>query len=518
MKINKSAIALAVCAALGSTGAMAASYAGLGVTANARKIYIGGATATDNVLEEGLISNVNGLCNNTLPINIYRAANQRVVVCTARATLTGAPANYSNLAGKVIAVHKESAGGSSNGVVPLTQGTAHALSWLNVDGLTAECTVATVAATANLASYVNHTACTLVTIGAAGGAYAHGGFSDTEPALSFPPVVGTPGFTQLPGVDIMFGVAVTKNVYQALQIAQFGDTSPCDTNAAPGAYTISDTNPACVPSLSSPQVRSLYSQTYTDWDLIARGTDGTSLSQIVGVTAPADTLVRVCRRVASSGTQAGAESFWLGQRCGSTPLAFAAPDDSSSITDTTYVPSDFANSLVNAAPSSGNVRTCLQAAQTGGYWGVGVLSTEVTAANLTAAGDSIRFVAVDGYAPTLANVANGKYEYFTSSVITKSAPSELTVNAPPALSIEQSAFMDALQAAVISNTAVLANLNATFAGRPWGNGGVLAGQGAVTTNTAPYSDAEMTASPVNAVTKGGNNCVHPWAVSPTPTL
>jgi hypothetical protein len=518
MKINKSAIALAVCAALGSTGAMAASYAGLGVSADARKIYIGGATATDNVLEEGLISNVNGLCNNTLAINIYRAANQRVIVCTARATLTGAPANYSNLAGQVIAVHKESAGGSSNGVVPFTMGTSHALSWLDLDGLTAECTMATVAATTNLASYINHTNCTLVTIGAPT-RNPHGGFSDTEPSLSSPAVTANQGFVPFEALDIVFGIPVTKNLYQALQIAQFGDSLPCDTNPAVGAYTISDTNPACVPSLASPQVRALYSQAYTDWNQIVRRADGTGLSSIPGVTAPTDTSVRICRRVAASGTQAGAESFWLGQRCVTTTQNFALPDDSSTVDDTIYSPSNFAESLVNANPSSGNVRTCMQAAQTGGFWGVGVLSTEVTGSNLSGAGDSFRMVAIDGYAPTLANVANGNYPYFTTSVITKGDPS--TVPAPfappPALSPQQSAFVDAMRLAVIRNTAVLANLNATFANRPWGNGGVLAPQGAATSNTAPYSDADMAASPVNAVSKGGNNCVKAWGVAPTPT-
>ncbi len=498
MKFNKSTIALAVCAAIGSSGAMAAqNYAA------AAKIYIGGATATDNTLEEGLISNVGGLCDTAQPIDIYRSGtNQRVVICTTRATVTGAGS-------QLVAVHKESNGGSSNGIVPLTQGNAHSLVWLNVGALPNDCTVTTVAATANLAGYTNHAGCANVTIGAPA-AIPTGGISDTEPALSFPAVLNATTFmTVTPVLDIVFGVPVTKNVYKALQIAQFGDVSACDTNPAANAYTISDTDSACVPSLTSSQVRALYSQSYTDWNNIVRRSDGTALSAIPGVVGPAggDTSVRICRRVASSGTQAGAESYWLNQRCVATTQQFATPDDNSSVTDTTYVASDFANSLVNAAPSSGNARSCMQAAQGLNLWGIGVLSTEVTASNLSNAGDSFRFVAIDGVAPTLANVANGRYTYFTSNVITKA-------NSASGI---PGAVMSYLPT-ILGNTAVIANLNATFANRPWGNAGILAKQGSVTSNTAPYSDAELASSPVNTLTKGGNNCLQPWPVNATPAL
>lgn len=496
MKFNKSTIALAVCAAIGSSGAMAAqNYAA------AAKIYIGGATATDNTLEEGLISNVGGLCNTAQPIDIYRSGtNQKVIICTTRANVTGA-------ANQLVAVHKESNGGSSNGIVPLTQGNAHSLVWLNVGALPNDCTVTSVAATANLAAYTNHAGCANVTIGAPA-ALPTGGISDTEPALSFPAVLNATNFmTVTPVLDIVFGVPVTKNVYKALQIAQFGDVSACDTNPASGAYAISDTDPACVPSLTSAQVRALYSQAYTDWDSIVRRADGTPLSQIAGVAAPVDTSVRICRRVASSGTQAGAESYWLNQRCVATSQQFASPDDASTITDTTYIASDFANSLVNAAPSSGNVRSCMQAAQGLNLWGIGVLSAEVTSSNLSGAGDSFRFLAVDGVAPTLANVANGKYTYFTSNVMTKA-------NSASGIPGAVMSFLPT----ILGNTAVIANLNATFAGRPWGNSGILSKQGSATANTAPYSDAEMASSPVNTLTKGGNNCLQPWPVNSTPSL
>lgn len=512
MKLNKSAIALAVCAALGSTGANAltrAQYAALPATSLS---FMGGATATDNTLEEAFLSLTGGICASN--IDIYRAANQRVITCTVTQASGGAGFP---VGGVNVAFHKESAGGSSNGVNPLIDGASHSLQWLNVGELTSDCTVTVVAATANLAGYTNHNNCSL-TAGsvwnAADGVRPTGGISDNEPALSAPKpstAAVAAAMDVTPVFDIVFGVPVTKALYKALQIAQFGDTAACDLNAAPGAYNISDTA-GCVPSLTRAQIAALYSQNVADWDSLVRRADGTPLSQIPGVAAPADTIPRICRRVETSGTQAGAEAYFLQQRCVNGGPSFAPPDDASSVTDTAYAASDFANSLVNAAPSSGNMRTCLQAANTLNYWGLGVLSTEVTASNLSGAGDAFRFVGIDGYAPTLANVANGNYTYFTSNVITRTKTASAGANGEARLELIK------VLPSKLGNTAILSNLNATFAGRPWGNGGILARQGTATTNTAPYSDAELTASPVNTLSKNGNNCVQPFAVSPTPSL
>ena len=69
---------------------------------------------------------------------------------------------------------------------------------------------------------------------------------------------------------------------------------------------------------------------------------------------------------------------------------------------------------------------------------------------------------------------------------------------------------------VMGLPSVLANLNATFDGRPWGNGGVLALSSTSSPNTAPYSDAELASSPVNTQTRDGNSCVPPVMVKQSP--
>jgi hypothetical protein len=498
--IARSALGFAVCAALG-TAAHAfprADYAA------ATKIYFGGATATDNVLESAFLSTAagTGICDTVIGnIDIYRSTNQRVITCYVSNDNTPGHGFATRAAGGTrIAFHKESAGGSSNGVNPLlavSKGQAHSLRWLDVGSLPDDCTVVNRAATPQLAAYVDHTACALVQtpVDTAGSATfdAHGGISDVEPKLSFPAPTASDvaRLVSNPGVGIVFGVPVTTNLYRALQKAQFGNGSACDGSDAT----------TCVPSLTRPQIRALYSQNIADWNDFKSST-GVALTSVAGVTAPTDEFVRICRRVATSGTQAGAETYFLGERCGGVPATFAAPDDSSTITDTVYSPNQFlAGSLVNAAPGSGDVRSCMLSANNNGFWGVGVLSTEVSDGNYNSGNGGFRFVAIDGAAPNLTNVANGDYDYYTENTINRiGSGSGALVNGD--IRREVIEVVDER----LGNTAGLASLNAGFDGRPWGNGGVLALASVSTTNTAPYSDAELTASPVNTQTRGGNNC------------
>jgi hypothetical protein len=506
---TRCAIGLAVAAAFGTT---AQAFPRTDYAA-ATKVYFGGATATDNSLEEAFIAaGAGGICDTTIGgIDIWRASNQRVVTCTVsndQAPGHGFPTRAAG--GLKVAFHKESAGGSSNGVNPLiavSKGVAHSLRWLDVGGLSNDCTVTSAAATASLAAYTDHASCTLVqtpTDVAGASAYdVHGGISDVEPGLSYPsPGADASRLLANPGLAVVFGVPVSKALYRALQVAQFGDGSACDGSDLA----------TCVPSMSKDQIRSLYTQNIVDWSEF-KNAAGNALTGLAGVTAPTDTLVRVCRRVATSGTQASFESFFLNQRCASVAATFAEPDgDGSGITDTTYVPSSFAAGyLVNAAPSSGNVRSCLQAANTGNYWGIGVLSTEVTASNLSGAGDSFRFVGIDGAAPTLANVANGDYDFFTENTINR-------INSGTGVLADGDARREVIELIDerLSAPARLVALNATFAGRPWGNGGVLGLSSNTTSNTAPYSDAEMAASPVNTQSRLGNNCTPPFMVKPSP--
>lgn len=508
MNLLRSTLAIAISATLGTSAAHALDRTEY---ASALKVYFGGATATDNVLEAVLIAADNdSICDPVLgDIDIYRAANQRVITCRVsndHPVTAGRGFATRASGGTMIAFHKESTGGSSNGVNPLiavAKSQGHALRWLDVGSLPNDCTVAG-AGGGTLLTYTNHTACALqVTPADTAGSNAfdiHGGISDNEPALAFPaPGADVALLTSVPGIQIVFGVPVTTVLYRALQKAQFGVGSACD-----GADTL-----ACVPSLRKNQIASLYSQNVVEWENLvnAAGQPLTSFG------TPTDNLVRICRRVATSGTQASYEAVLLNERCVGGVAPFALPDDSSSITDTVYSPSQFASgSLVNAAPSSGNVRTCLAAANTGGFWGIGVLSTEVDDAQYNSGNAGFRFIAVDGAAPNLTNVANGRYDLYSENTVNRVAAGR-----PGALPAGDNRLdIVELVSNRLGNVDALNTINLNFDTRPWGAGGVLARPVTPTTNTAPYSDAEMAAEPVSTQTRNGNTCQPSLQADPQP--
>lgn len=535
MKHINSSLALAVIAALGAGNANALTRAEY---ASALKVYFGGATATDNVLESTFTAaDGDGICDSffgAASIGVWRSANQRVITCrVSNDNPVTAGRGFATRAagGTPVAFHKESAGGSSNGVNPLiavAKGQAHTLRWLNVGGLANDCTVTNVAATANTLAYTDHSNCALVettadspgSAGAAGTFDVNGGISDNEPALAFPaPGADAALLTSVPGIQILFGVPVTTALYRALQQVQFVGSPDCLSDTNVSLTVDSRDSAACVPSLERQQVTALYSQTIFDWNEF-KAPNGTALTAAAGVTAPADEFVRICRRVSTSGTQATFEAYWLNQRCSETGVTpFAVPDDASNILDTTYSPNQFAaGSAVNAAPSSGNVRACLTSANAGNFWGLGVLSTEVTASNYGAGNattppgnNGFRFVAINGAAPNLVNAANGTYDFFSENTVNR-----VKAGGVGAVTGQRLAIVE-LVSNRLGNVDALNTINATFAiNAPWGQGGVLALPSTATANTAPYSVAELAVSPVATQTRAGNMCNLPAMAKPQP--
>jgi hypothetical protein len=399
-----------------------------------------------------------------------------------------------------IAFLKESQGGSSNGVVPLiavANSQAHALRWLDLAALrdASGCTTVALLATdtgqTGLLNVTRRWNCnaTLTPVDTAGSATfdVNMGVSDTEPALSFP----TPSATNIarlavaPAVHISFGVPVTLALYTALQQAQ--------------GLGVND-----VPSLSRSQLRGLFSGGIFDWNQITDASgDGLAESALV-TTAPANTSIYICRRVASSGTQATAEAYWLNQRCVAGGSVFVEPNDGSTVNDTVWVPANANNGTVNAGPSSGNVRTCLATYNTANVWGLGVLSNEVTNAQMV----GFRMIAIDGVAPTLANTANGLYDYYSESVTTTIAQGNPGFIDTSNTSTDLRGRLIARIQQNISEPVTLAQLNVSFQGRPWGNGGSMAIPNGVSAipNGSPATDAEMNTNPVDTSSKFGNNC------------
>src|SRR5262249_2903546 len=140
--------------------------------------------------------------------------------------------------------------------------------------------------------------------------------------------------------------------------------------------------------------------------------------------------------------------------------------------------------FVFTASSTGNVRACLQAISQGGTvtpfngdfntafppktftapsnrWAIGILSTEAKPGDLSAAGDSFRFIAVDGVLPTLENVVNGYWPYFSTDVFYNVAAGK--PNAPTGAPL---AAFNALNAK-IGSPVLTGETNSAFTGVPW---------------------------------------------------
>ena len=497
-------------------------------------VYFGGATATDNALENTFLAINGGICA-AGTIDIYRVPttnrNNRVVFCrVTSAQVPGFPA--SNIVGGVetggrkVAFHKESIGGSSNGVVPMAREPALTLDFFNMANAGGCSAAVTVPATAVLKAYENHVTCADTTVARV----PNGGISDTEPHLSSPALSLTEigRLTSTRGLGIVFGVPVTVNLYRALQRAQ--GLTPDDTQAN-------------VPSLTRSQIRGIYSGKILDWSQIT-GPNGAALWTFAGTAIPTndddgnnnntvdaadpdDTSVFVCRRVDSSGTEASFESYWLHQRCnvvanrGATaPPIFVTPDDGSTATQGAPANAGWqtrGGGFVNGSESSGDVRNCLAFHGNNGTWAMGVLSTEVSSANLTQM--NARMVRVDGALPNLASVANGDYDFFTENTLNRRRAG--LTGAP---SGETLTLLQALETR-IGTPALVAAINSSFQNRPWGDGGVLsiANGGSIVPNAAPATEAVMRTNPVNSQTRSAvnntvNNCNPPIinAASPTP--
>jgi hypothetical protein len=521
-------------------GATAIAFAGLSSSALALppgqwtnnpattlNVYFSGATATDNVLENLLIAGTGGVCqDNGNPadpsIDIFRVTTsnqqQRVIFCDVRAGITGLTA------GTDLAFHKESIGGSSNGVVPIARSLQ--LPFYNMASAATQCTrgAAPVAAANGLLAYWNWT-CPVSTVLQ----NPNGGISDTEPHLAFD-VLTTAELARISpftrSAHVVFGVPVNLNLYRALQAAQ----------GLP-----QDDLPANTPSLTRSQIRGIYAGRLTNWTQFIVGS-GQNLVQaavaggrpapdnIAGANdpdAPADDAVFVCRRVGTSGTQASYETYWLNQRCdairgnGQSP-AFVPPDDGSTEAQGAAPNTTVNGGRVNASEGSGDVRNCFGYHQTNGSWAIGTLSTEVTSSQFA----NLRMVRVDGALPNLASVANGDYDFFTEGTINRLRVAFGGVNPPSGDVLDVLTFVEGN----LGRESLLAVVNQSFQGRPWGDGGSLGIHGLYGNSAAVrlQTDGELASvagsmrdNPVNTQSRAlnagrTNNCYPPVMVRPSP--
>ena len=398
MKLKKLSGAVgAACLAMTATSAFALP-ASSWTTSNTANFYISGASAQDNgILTFALQECLSG------SLHRYAIANNFVYFCTPGATLT--------VGSSQVAIYKYSVGGSGSGVGFVRDSTP--LPFLNLAAIAASCAalpsnITTAATFGTLTQpYVNTVCGASSTILATNSQIPRLGLSDMEPEF----FVGSKGALLDEAVaTLIFGVPVSRNVYQALQ-AQQGITTanPLCANTASSTSSWEYSND-CMPSLSREQIVSAYTQVGQTWAGIG-----------VNFAGP----VYVARRVDSSGTQKTFEALVARTPNGGSGLkscvsgtdVFVPPDSGNVTTGDAFATAcGTAPATVFAGSGGGDVRSCLITHHAAGRGAIGILTAE----DIASATTNWRFVKVNGgtatnrgYGPTHADVAAGRYQFWT---------------------------------------------------------------------------------------------------------
>ncbi|MDX1811506.1 MAG: hypothetical protein R3240_06135 [Gammaproteobacteria bacterium] len=465
MKLKK--ITAGVATAVASSGVFALPA----TTTPDMEVFVSGASAQDNALkllfaDLCVAGTLDTYLDNKGGTKLGKAHS--AYFCTIDASkVTGMASNQNVL------FHKRSAGGSGQGVQPVADSAPIEAMMINNGNCTATGTA-------------NEFECTVTNPGDTAMKVSDAGISDVEPGLFVAPNVPA-GFTPVTAAQlaklvitsqtaVVFGEPVSLNLRNALQTAQFGSGSAC----------IGDDSEACMPSLTREQIASLHSGQIKTWDQFS--INGTPLPQVSGVVAPAADFggkhfVNICRRVEGSGTQAQHNAKFLGVPCvagSAPPLTLGHPLNGPTVT-------------LNSG--SGDVEVCLNDANANGKWAVGLQATEKNS-TLTS---NYRFIKVDGVAPTLKNVAEGKYfDWVENSIQWRNAAN----NGP-------SGDMLALLQTIAKNAGsptIVKQLNTKFV-HPFGQAGYLALSSNGHAPSVPFNATTNPVNPYSHVIGGAvNNC------------
>lgn len=454
MKLSKISLALvALCAAAPSFALTASNYTNtsefVGDTLNIR---ISGASAQDN----GILGSALSLCV-AGTVHRYSISNNAVYFCTPD---IGAGAGQITVpAGKTkLAIYKYSVGGSAFGVAPINSNvassgaalgsTGNQLPFLDLTKLNSLCngTFATTTAAATfgtaLSTYVN-VACSNASGTVTTAATTYIGVSDVEPAFF---TNNASNITAASSYALIFGVPVSLNVRNAMQTQQ-GLTVGSDTEAN-------------MPSLSSAQLTSAYTQLGQTW---------AGLGVTTGLT---DDTIYVARRVDSSGTQKTFEALVArtpngepaNKSCVTGVEPFVVPDSGlvGQTTGDAEAICTAGTAVVYGGSGGGNVRNCMINHNAAGRGSIGILTTEDKAGTA-----NWRFVKVDGVAPTQANTAAGRYRHYVESTLNTRTAGAFATSA----ALGYTAFVNRLKAD-FSNPATVKLING--ADQPFGAAGLMA--------------------------------------------
>jgi hypothetical protein len=400
MKLNP--LSLAVAAACSMIGGSALAVDVSSYNTSAAKIYISGATAQD----VALLTSVVKFCD-AGSLHRYSISNNAAFLCTAPGFSNGQ-----------LAVHKYSAGGSGNGVAPVNNGSN--LPFLDLSKVKTNC-----AATGSTVKTLAGITYTDVACGGAASSLQTAtktfiGISDVEPAFFAGGLANAGNLASEALATVIFGVPVTRNVYEALQAKQM--------------LNVGSVAEADMPSITTAQMTALYTVKGLDWSTLLDITPGAT-----------DQTIFVARRADSSGTQKtfeaviartiNGEASTGAKSCQVSVDGFVATDGTANNNAATQC--DGSKTVISGS-GSGDVIACLQAHQDGNRGAVGVLTTETATSTVNTAGTKFFFLKVNGLAPSAANVTAGSYTYYGDA--------SLNLPKSPLLDADHTTFVSKLKA------------------------------------------------------------------------
>lgn len=412
-------IALAIAGLVASTAAFAAPVTiaqieAARVAGTLQQAWISGASAPTISVYEGWVGSGAGVGCDPTTNAIFTSQNN--TGANAGLVKPGSIGNFTAYActrgGRVSVLYHTLDGGSLNAYAPHTVGTRLArLAYLGqttcsvtglnyVDGTNADnnaavskgCTLTGAALPATGATAASNAAnAAAVAANPLAPQLPVGGFSDVEASL-FPANIGggdvsSKGTEGAANIGQVFGVVVSTPLYRAMQAAQG------ITPAQIAADTTFD--PAIAPNITSAQYVSI---------IAAGGAYQADWSPIVGAAGVGKKVI-LARRVATSGTQASSNAFFLKNPCAGGQAASVTPAGVAESTPTFEV---FEGS------STGNVKTRISTASTNAgadNFAIGVMSTENDwRTEPTSATSGYRFIKVDGVHPEAGDVANARVQ------------------------------------------------------------------------------------------------------------
>ncbi|MDD2722624.1 MAG: hypothetical protein PHH59_01200 [Methylovulum sp.] len=424
-------------------------------------IFLSGAVALNNAYT-AVVTNTLAAAgsvdtfNDVDPVTLSKGSRWTAHYFTGNANLgTG-------LAGKKILLVRRTAGGSGYGVIPLNSNIA--LEHLNIVGTNQAAWVADGAKTWKQTISATNASKYLIKRISDGGSIAVDPFILLKPGTeNYPdqqnelmtglpepgwplnttqiPTTGSNPFTIIPTGGLVYGVAVTLDLYKVLQAAQKR------AGSLPSSTVIGNYSEAGMPNLNRFMVASLLSGKIGAWDQIkiVDKTDGNKVKSLLdpgilasaGVVAPykesttGKNLTPVALGLRNNGAATSVIAYSVFMNYPGTKNAFKP----ASKTADNAVDEDAALPIVKQPIIVSDTGTLLKDWQNGtnvlGFnnvldglkpakrWGIalntGDRNNAVTAAGT--GGDPWRYIKIDGYAPTLENVAAGTYTYWAEGVV-----------------------------------------------------------------------------------------------------